>query len=777
MNQSDTGVQSLIRQYYRKSWRIIPTPPDTKGPREDGWQTRTYAEADMLELFSQREHGNNLVVQLGAKSGGILDVDLDSIEAQSGLAAVFLPHTEAQITRGGITTHYLYTSTEHVKGLTYKDPYITEHNKKHPDNKQKDVILELRTSDGLVTMIPPSIHPVTHERLHWQGDGTAHHTNAKGIVKRCNYLASAILLARYWPAAGSRQIAALALAGVLLRVMDQGAATAFLRAVCGYADDLDEWEDRRVTVIATTARKLDAGEHVTGIPTLAKLLPDGVGEQIGKWLNVATEKVNVRNELQSLGYQLSDLGNAERFRSTFGNDVRYVNAWKSFVTFDGKRWTNDNETQSIRDKANTVVRNIGEFAKTLEDEKLRDALFSHALRSESKRGLDNLIDLASTLPGIITTASTFDSEQTDYLFNCNNKLLDLSSLKNPPHPLDAGGVPRPRQIATADDHRLKYITKISQVNYDPNAESPLWDAFMYEICNGDQDMIDFLHALGGYSLTGNIDLRAYFTCFGLGANGKSTFAYALEYVGGEYVMSTSPETFMYQRDGRTYTNNIAKLRAARAVISSEPQEGRRLDESLIKQLTGGDRVTARYLFQEEFDFDWKAKIWILTNHKPVIRGQESAIWVRTYLLPFEVIIPRKRWIEREVMRTRIRLESSGILNHFLRGLQRFFENNNKLEIPQSVKNATDAYRQEMDDIGSWIADEMHTNLETSTPQTTECSNVYASYTQWCAANGNRARNSRAFTEALAEKGIHRIQTKNGQYHYRGIEYKIFQMPR
>ena len=252
--------------------------------------------------------------------------------------------------------------------------------------------------------------------------------------------------------------------------------------------------------------------------------------------------------------------------------------------------------------------------------------------------------------------------------------------------------------------------------------------------------------------TGETSEQCLFIFYGAGANGKSTFLQTMSYVLGDYSMSTPTETLLVKRRG-AIPNDVARLKGARFVIACEADAEQRLAESLIKQMTGGDTISARFLHQEWFDFEPTHKVFFGTNHKPVIRGTDYAIWRRIRLVPFEITIPEG---ERDKnLPEKLKAEADGILAWAVQGCQVWQQQG--LGVPEEVKAATDSYREEMDILGEFLKDRCRLSLESKVSS----KDLYESYSAWCLDNGQEPVGQRAFVSALKEKGFKRCRIGHG----------------
>jgi len=417
----------------------------------------------------------------------------------------------------------------------------------------------------------------------------------------------------------------------------------------------------------------------------------------------------------------TDLGNAERLVRLFGDRIRFVPQW-GWLVWDGKRWVRDNGNQSITELAEETVRQIYREAAETPDNEERAKLAKWAIVSESRQRIAAMIDLAA--PMCLASPNEFDAD--DWLLNLENGVLNLRTLEFLPC-----------------DPNLK-LTKLAPVTYDPNADCPKWKAFLQRIFNGNEHLIRFVQRAVGYSLTGSTREQCLFFLYGTGANGKSTFLEVIRALLGDYAVTTDFSTFVADRKS-SVRNDIARLHSARLVTAIEVGEGKRFAEELIKTLTGGDTVTARFLYREFFEFRPRFKVWLAANYKPEIRGADYAIWRRIRLIPFTVTIPPEEQIPD--LAEQLKEELSGILNWALEGLRDWLANG--LQPPLEVTEATEAYRAEMDIVGLFIQDACVTDPKAVTPSKT----LYEAFREWCAENGHELLTPKQFGRRLSAKGF------------------------
>ena len=422
-------------------------------------------------------------------------------------------------------------------------------------------------------------------------------------------------------------------------------------------------------------------------------------------------------------FKLTEIGNAERLVSKHGNDIRFCFEWGKWLIWTGTHWQID-LTGEIERMAKETTRSIYSEAFLQKDEEKRTALAKHAARSETSRAINAMVTLARSEPGIPVLSDELDGNI--WLLNCKNGTLDLRTGRLKPH------------------NRNDYITKMVPVEYDPAADFVEWARFLDRIMDGNKELISFLQRAIGYSLTGSTREQSLFILHGNGANGKSTFLEAISELLSGYAQRTPTETLM-MKDSSGVPNDLARLKGSRFVVASEAEEGKRLAESLIKQLTGSEKIAARFLRAEFFEFLPMFKIWLGSNHRPIIKGTDLAVWRRIKLIPFTVTIPPE---ERDKdLPKKLRKELPGILNW---AVMRCLEwQRNGLNEPTEVKKATEGYKVEMDIISRFISECCNTNTTLSTKSQV----LYRRYCDWCKDNGEYAVTQTKFSLRMAEKGF------------------------
>jgi putative DNA primase/helicase len=433
----------------------------------------------------------------------------------------------------------------------------------------------------------------------------------------------------------------------------------------------------------------------------------------------------------------TDLGNAQRLVAAEGKNIRYCYENKKWYVWDSKMWSKDDSGEIHRVAKRTVKAMLEEAAK-LDDDRC-NLLVAHEQKSESEARLNSMVSLARWQEGMPVRLADLDRDPM--LFNYLNGTIDL------------------RTGETREHCRQDFMSKMAPVEYDPKAEYPNWLKFLDIITDGKGELARYLQRCVGYSLTGQTSEHALFLLYGTGANGKSTFLETLRWVLGDYSQTADFSSFL-SSNSQPVRNDLAKLNSARFVTAIESDSGKRMDETVVKQLTGGDTVSARFLYSEHFEFTPQFKLWLGTNHKPTIRGQDEGVWRRIRLIPFTVSIPLEQ--QDHNLRDKLKQEASGILNWALEGLAQWRANG--LQEPAVVKDATKDYRADQDVMGHFLNARCveQVGVESSARE------LYNAYKQWAEQTGEWVMNERVFSNVLAERGLKKVRHGAGMV-WRGID--------
>lgn len=440
-------------------------------------------------------------------------------------------------------------------------------------------------------------------------------------------------------------------------------------------------------------------------------------------------------------FPITDVGNAERLIFLYGHQIRYVTDSKRWLYYDGVRWSAE-ISNLIQEHAKATVRQIKEEAVVMPEANRKEYL-AWAKKSESRERISAMIELAKSDPRVASREADFDKDP--WLLNLRNGVLDLRTGELYPH----------------DPELL--MTKLAPVDYDKNARCPIWEAAMQTWTGGDPQLTSYLQRAFGYMMTGETREQCIFIAFGTGANGKSVSINTVMRVLGDYAIQTPVETIMV-KNGTGIPNDIARLKGKRMVAATEGESGQKLAESLVKQMSGGDLLVGRFLYGEFFQFKPQLKLVLVTNHKPVIHGQDDGIWRRIQLIPFEVTIPEGQR-DKELVQ-KLETELPGILNWMIRGCQEWLQKG--LESPQSMQRAKAVYKSEMDPIGNFIEEEC--SVKNGCKITGD--KLFAAYQYWADESGEKGITRRLFYRKLREKGFDdRKSAANGSTEFYGLELK------
>lgn len=422
---------------------------------------------------------------------------------------------------------------------------------------------------------------------------------------------------------------------------------------------------------------------------------------------------------------LTDLGNARRLVAQHGDKIRYVHPWGAWLIWDGRRWRRD-DTGEIYRLAKETVETIYAEAMEAANERERKAILNHAARSESSAKIKAMVELAASEPGVPVLPSDLDRDPM--ALNVLNGTLDLRTGELRPHdPADMN-------------------TKVAPVEWDPGAQAPRFHAFIDQIMAGNQNLIRFLQRAIGYSLTASVVEQVLFLCYGTGANGKTVLLRLIREILGDYAKPVDPELLNASKNEQ-HPTNVADLLGVRYAFTSESEENRRFAEAKVKRLTGNDPIKARFLYRDFFEFSPTHKLWLATNHKPVIRGTDHAIWRRIRLIPFTVTIPDDQ--QDKDLLSKLLEERSGILAWAVQGCLDWQRDG--LTFPEEVRVATESYRAEMDVVAAFLDD----CCIIGPRYWVYSRELYAAYQKWAEENGERPMSQKMFAMRLQERGFTR----------------------
>jgi putative DNA primase/helicase len=423
-------------------------------------------------------------------------------------------------------------------------------------------------------------------------------------------------------------------------------------------------------------------------------------------------------------------GLASVFTRRFGKDWRYIAAWGRWLTWTGRRWNED-----IVLHVQHLVRGICRSAAARADSpRLKAKLASASTISAVER-------IARSDPKHAATVDEWDADI--WLLNTVDGVVNLKT-----------GAMR------AHDSKDR-MTKITTAS--PRGQCPLWLSFLEQVTGGDKDLQDYLQRAAGYFLTGSTQEHALFFLYGTGSNGKSVFVNTLVTIWGDYAANAPMETFMDNRNDR-HPTDLAGLRGARVVTATETEQGRRWNESRIKEITGGDRITARFMHKDNFTYPPTYKVLMSGNHKPAIRNVDEAMRRRMHLIPFEVTIPREK--RDRQLQDKLLKERDGILAWALEGCMQWQRMG--LCPPESVQVATSEYFEAEDAMGRWIEERcvLTANAKSLTAE------LFTDWKQWAEGAGEFAGSQRRFSDLLTARGTEKWRNGMGLRGFKGIGLKV-----
>jgi len=708
--RSNTAFLSAALRYAHIGWPVIPLTgkkPLTTNGSKDG----TCDEQQIRAWSRQWPHANVglptaikfWVLDIDTKSAG--DLSLEQLEAKHGR----LPDTIQQITGTG-GRHYLFAL-----------PSFAVHNSTGKVAQGIDV----RGVGGYI-VAAPSIHPETGRAYSWDG---LELLGKQPLLPAPDWLLLALrheepsdkIIPPKIPK-GKQHTTLVSIAGSMRkRGMEFPEIFAALKVIneqrCTEPAPVEN-----IRRIAESICRYAAGQMPTGRPT-EPLQASKTCEPIA--------------DAGLRFFPRTDSGNGERIARKFSGAVLYCAPQHSWYLWTGKRWEPD-QTGEMLQRTKLIARELYDEAGRLDDSEKRKACAEWARKCESADRRRAALFLAQSEPGIAVLPAEFDADP--FALNCLNGTVNLRTGELREH--------RPEDL----------ITRLAPVEYDSTARSELWERFLEDSTGGDKELRDFLQRAAGYSLTGSVCEEVLFFVHGPTASGKSTFLETLRSAFGDYSKVADFESFIARRDAGAIRNDIAELAGRRFVVSIEVDEGRKLAEGLVKLLTGGDTVRARFLYQEAFEFAPSFKLWLAANHAPRVRDNDSAIWRRILRLPFEHIVPKEQ--RDPTLKARLRdpaLSGPAILAWAAFGCLRWQEDG--LCIPAVVEEATEAYRADMDPLRPFFEE----RCDFEPDAWCSVAMLRSAYEAWAKESGERyVLDGRQFAERLREHGCIQKPTRAGR---------------
>lgn len=441
-----------------------------------------------------------------------------------------------------------------------------------------------------------------------------------------------------------------------------------------------------------------------------------------------------------------DQGRGLRMRDQFATVLKFNAVDKKWFFFNGSYWQEDIGNQRVELAAERVANSIKKekpelsFSTKTDEDKAMNEWYRFQKDSRSHMAKMHMIDEFKKY--VIVKHGEFDKE--DMLLNTESGYVDLTSGELKDHDID------------------KKFSHQTVAEYSDNVDAPLWEKFLNQIFNNDEELIHYVQKAIGYSFTGSVDEQCLFILNGRGRNGKSVFSNVVSDVAGNYAKKMNVQTIVAKKNQSGSANSdIARLEGARIVTSSELNEGDRFDESLVKQLTGGDKILARFLYGSEFEYKPKFKIWMATNHLPIIRGTDDGIWRRIKIIPFNIQIPKEK-VDKK-LEYKLKAEYTGILNWIVQGAIMWQQEG--LEDPEAVTHVIEAYRAEMDPLDAFLEERCTTGQNYSI----KAREMYDAYHEWAKESEEYKMSLNKFGREMSKKLL-RVKRRDGWY-YVGLKLK------
>lgn len=443
----------------------------------------------------------------------------------------------------------------------------------------------------------------------------------------------------------------------------------------------------------------------------------------------------------------TDVAAGQRLIRKYGENLRYCSTLGKWFVWNGTRWTVDNRCY------------VDRWSRECSEELWQDVLSVSADRGEptikkmkswtvyanSWSGLSAAVKAAKTAEEIQVSTGQLDSNP--WLLNCSNGTVDLQTGKLREH------------------SREDMLTQQTPIPFDPAAECPVWMSFLHATFQGDEEIVDYMQRLAGYWATGIIRDQILPILWGKGSNGKTTLQDVLmEVLGGDYAMKAAQD-FLMAKAFDSHPTEKADLFGKRLVFCSETDEGKRLSESLVKDLTGRERIRARRMREDFWEFAPTHKIALTTNHKPVVTGMDHGIWRRIRLIEFgqhfwnpdEGETGPPELCRDQSLPDRLRAEYPGILRWIVDGCLLWQRDGE--QVPKAVRDETRSYRGSQDVIAQWLGECCEVDQHASSVS----SELYDSFKSWCEVNGEFCVSHKRFSASLVDRGFQKDRTRTGRF--------------
>ena len=594
-------------------------------------------------------------------------------------------------------------------------------------NKEEIIRYEYKTETGETTGTKCRKGEGKAKRIWWEGGRPQ---------KPCLYKVQGLLnsIGPIYLPEGEKDCDSLGILGLTATVSSEGTSRPWSKDFNHFVEgrDIIILEDNDPAGKKRSYKLLQALKHISKSIKLIRFLCMKPGSDITDWLHDGHSQAELEDlvskakDLKPLvpsAYALSDLGNAARFANHHHAKARYCEQSHAWMVYDGKRWK-DSGSLAV-ELAKETIALMHEEATTIEDPTIEEQLEYHAMCSENIGRITAMINLARTDPILIKDVEEFDTKRRT--LNFTNGTLNLETF----------------ELAESDP--LDFCTKLIPYPYDAKAECPTWCRFITRIFGGDPELIAYIQAALGYAVTGDCSERLVFFCWGTGTNGKSTLLKIVQSVmGADYTAKPQSKILIDSSFGDGIPNDLAALKGKRYIWCSETEEQKKLKTAFVKEITGNEPLTARFLHKEFFTFYPQFVLFLATNNKPNVSAHDKAIWKRMRLIPFNVEIPKEE-VDTH-LDEKLLLEAPGIINWLVEGAKSWALRG----LPEcpAVDQATSNYQSDQDSVKRFLDDRCEFNSAMSTSVGT----AFSAYESWCEASGEDPLSKIKFGSAMKFHG-------------------------
>jgi len=466
---------------------------------------------------------------------------------------------------------------------------------------------------------------------------------------------------------------------------------------------------------------------------VVEILQDPQPETIQTIVNDESDDLEPRVSIDAPG-SLTEIGNSILFVNQFKDRCKFSFDSKRWYVWDNAQRWKPNHIGKVKRWAKSIVKRLYGYAGSVIDDDLRARVLKHAERSNTRNGVNNLLELAQS----DLECSELDFDRDGYLLNLKDCTIDL------------------RTGETREQSPEDMISKMSGVTYDPDAKCPKWEDHISKVFEGDDELIKNFQEICGYVLAGiGNPSAAFFVLYGSGRNGKSVTLNVLTYILGEYAVNIASQSLQPMKPGQI-RSDLMPTKGARLITCTEPGKGMKIDDGILKSMTGGDLITARYLYGDPVDFRMSGCLFLATNHKPRVSDQSTAMWDRIWMIPFKHYFDPKSSTSDPDIEKKLLRESSGILNWCLTGWQRY-QKTGKLVKCKSIQDETTEYQNSEDFLYEFLYQKNASgepvykiDVRNKTIQI-PASDLYTAYKQWCTIDNIRAMSPQSFGRELGSR--------------------------